>query len=342
MKRIILLATLGCIASGIAIVSCRKNETSTPATSNYSLMYDRLKTTPTTYKVTAGQDQTIIGKDSTIIRFYPNSFKDAAGNIITSGTINIDLVEMYKPGEMIANRATTTTNDGQPLQSGGQVNITATANNGVKVFANVYSIRFKQTSPSSSPMELYYGNRNNADSVTTWVSGANGIGTTSSGTSSDTAAPITTTIVGVGPGTYTYAGVYYIFDSCTDFDWVNCDHPSTGSTTCTLSIVLPDSTTFVNYLIAGFITCPATNTVTNVWFPPPAEASGYFSSHGLTRTTKPYNALVGSEYKLYILISKDGEFYYDERTGIVAENMTINIAPGLETLYDIKARLGAL
>src|ERR1700761_671407 len=100
MKRTHLtLVVIFCIAVVIAI-SCKKNgnDNNTGTTVPQNQLFADLKTTPQNFTVTAGKYQTIIGSDSTVINFYPNSFKDKNGNIISSGSINIALIEMYNPG----------------------------------------------------------------------------------------------------------------------------------------------------------------------------------------------------------------------------------------------------
>ena len=88
-------------------------------------LFNDLRSTPQTLTTTAGVSSTLYGTKGTRITFYPNSFKDASGNIITSGNIVIKLTEMLTPGAMIAENATTQTTDGDILRSGGQVKIEA-------------------------------------------------------------------------------------------------------------------------------------------------------------------------------------------------------------------------
>ena len=141
---------------GLAIsISCKKKENTTSAViTHLNELFADIKTAPQNFTVTAGKYQTVIGLDSTVINFYPNSFKDENGAIISLGNINIELLEVYKPGDMIANR-TSATASGQLIQSGGQINLVATMN-GKQVYANKYGIAFKQKSLSYKPMELYF------------------------------------------------------------------------------------------------------------------------------------------------------------------------------------------
>lgn len=249
MKQIIHLLSLSFVTATFLLVACTKpNNKRTPDTSNnpgintsppptsqarvkipaYTL-FAELRSTPQVYCITAGIPQTVTGTKGTILRFYPNSFKYANGNIVTDGTVCIELVEMLTPGAMIANMATTQTTDNQLLQSGGQVYINATKN-GEKLYANKYGIAYPQPAASTAPMDLYYGNRNNEDSIVFWrpldPATAGGAGTTAAGTTTvDTISNI------------------YLFDYCTNFTYINCDkfynypEPKTN-----IYFIMPDST----------------------------------------------------------------------------------------------------
>src|SRR5690606_33285999 len=124
MKRSKQLLFLGGIAAALLIGACNKNDTE-PGPSELNELFESLRSPAQSFTVTAGTEQTITGAQGTKIIFYPNSFKDAAGNTLSSGSVNISLTEVYTPGQMIAHRTTTTTNDDRLLTSGGQVLITA-------------------------------------------------------------------------------------------------------------------------------------------------------------------------------------------------------------------------
>ena len=102
-----LVAALSCLLFNF-FASCEKtNTSSTYIVFHLNQLFSGLRSTPQNFTVTAGRDTTIYGTNNTLLHFYTNSFKDAGGNIIQSGTVYIQLIEMYKPGDMICNRATT-------------------------------------------------------------------------------------------------------------------------------------------------------------------------------------------------------------------------------------------
>ncbi len=163
MRKALLSITLISTIAALFVVSCSKTYNRGTATKSLNQMFAGLRSTPQNLSVTAGRDTVVFGADSTVFHFYTNSFKDASGNIITSGTVNLQLVEIYKPADFISNRTTTSTSDGHILQSGGEINLVATMN-GQTVYANRYDMGFKQTNSSTTTMNLYYGATNSADS----------------------------------------------------------------------------------------------------------------------------------------------------------------------------------
>ncbi|RYZ16917.1 MAG: hypothetical protein EOP49_51195, partial [Sphingobacteriales bacterium] len=158
MKKQLILGASLILGSMLGMTSCSNDSPGplTPNTQTINSLFQQLKSTPQTFTVTAGTQQTITGAKGTKITFHPGSFKDLTGNTISSGTVNIALIEMYTPGDMIANRVTTTTTAQNALTSGGAVNIKATVG-GHEVFANSYSIAFKQDGPKEAPMALFRG-----------------------------------------------------------------------------------------------------------------------------------------------------------------------------------------
>src|SRR5579871_1803946 len=209
MKAIFNTMIVLCFVPLITVLSCKKTNDTTSTiitranTGGPSLnqLFADLRYKPQNFNVTAGKYAILFGANGTLLRFYENSFKDANGNILTGGTVNLQLIEMYNPGDMICNRATTLSN-GQLLQSGGEVMITATMN-GQAVYANKYCIGFRQSTASTQRMQLFYGNTSNADSVTMWAI-------------SDTTKP-----ENIANGTKTDSSLYifqgYVFDSCSNF-----------------------------------------------------------------------------------------------------------------------------
>ena len=320
MKRISIILLAMIVTTTAAIISCKKtNNTTTPVT---TAVFSSLRSTPQTLSVIAGRDTTVYAANGTMLHFYPNSFKNSTGNIITSGTINIQIREMYKPGDMALNGATTTADVGQ-LSSGGQVVISAYLGT-QEVTANKYGIGFKQAGASTQPMQLFYGTTNNNDSMATWtISDTTKTGTTSNGTVTDS----------TGGGTGSGVNFMYIFDSCTNFGWVNCDHFSGSTYTLTnISVVMPDN----SYTPANtevFLIFPTDNSVMQL---------DAYSSANLSFSYITNRIPEGLNYEIVVVTNKNQSYYYWSGTGTITAHMSLNAAPASETLADIISRMHGL
>ncbi len=321
MKKTPLFVLFALAVITIAIACNKKNTTATPPVQAVTWT-SALRSTPQTYTVMAGRDTVIMGTDSTVLHFYPNSFMLATGDLITGGTITIQLIEMYTPGPMIANGATTATTDGSMLKSGGQVYIKATMN-GREVFANKYGLGFRQASASNQPMEIFYGSLGNVDSTVKWtVSDTTKNGTTAAGTTNDSSTSTTSN---------PHPSLMYIFDSCTSFNWINCDRFDENGASDKIFFQLPDDS-YSNSNTVVFIVLPGTNSV----------EKGDYSGAGKFLVAHLGG---GISYKAVAITNKDNLYYYFEVTGTTSLDHTVTTVPmaiAPETLGDILARLHGL
>ncbi len=182
-----------------------------------------LRTPEIVVNVEAGQDEVKLGQRGTIFHFYPYSFKDASGQIITDGFIEIKITEVYDLGQMIANRLTTKDNDGKLLDSRGMMYLSATKN-GIPVYATKFGIAFKQDAGSGSGVNLYHGNYTNSDSATIW---------TKQGAATGNNPASTTNLGGIE---------YYVVDSCDVFGkWMHIasEHSEAQPLTAKFTLMMP-------------------------------------------------------------------------------------------------------
>ena len=257
---------------------------------------------------------------NTKLTFYPNSFKDKNGNIITTGQIDIKLREMYRPGQVIANRSSTTA-DGRLLISGGQVYIKA-YRAGQEVFPTVYGIGFA-SGGSAQPMALFYGNNNNADSIITWNQATPNIGTVVNGTITDTS---------INP-----PAILYQFDSCTSFNWINCDYfySISGALLTDISLVLKDSVGLNHTNTEVFLIFPGINSVSFMQMYNPAMKTFSLSAN--------YKVPVGMPFHAISLSLVNGQYHYAELLNqTVTNNMLDTLRPLQKPLPDILLSLGSL
>jgi hypothetical protein len=316
--------------------ACQKQNTNTPGTmagyaapagaptvyagTPFNSLFRDLRYKPEIQCVNAGKLTTITFSRGTRLTFYPNSFKDGAGNLITTGQVCIELTEIYKTGDMIANRVTTMEGSNL-LTSAGQVLIYA-SRNGEKVFANKYGIAFKQPAPSSQPMALYFGNSRNADSVVTWTQ----VGAPVPGTRDTTAPAPGDTTGGWG------AGLWYMFDSCTDFTWINADklYEYTGSRSA-VKLVVP-GTDVTNANTQAFLVIPSINACINFYYNNSTPLT-----FNVTNIPDGLNAIV-------VVISKRNNkyYYYQTASFTVGAGISIDAYTTEVTLPYIKAQLAAL
>jgi hypothetical protein len=313
-----LTAPLMILGMAIGFGACSDDKDPTPSNQTKSIasLFQSLKETPQEFTVNAGSWQTITGARGTVIKFNPQSFKDGAGNIITSGTVDIALTEAYTPGQMLLNRVTTQTENDQPLGSGGCVNIVATINEH-EVFANNYSIAFRQPGPNEQPMALFKGIVS-----TDPVSG----GVTWSSDSSNT-VPRAIKDSSANPS------FFYAFDTCLNFNWINCDHFAAYPAPKTdVKIVFPDSS--YNWTTTKvFIIFPGLNSTTGMSYYDAA-------THTFNFNHPAYYIPVGTSIKVVIMGAKDNNYFFEMKDNItVTDNISIMANPETQSLSAIQSVL---
>ena len=310
-----------------ALSACKKEEktlvTTVTPTFDRSLVHALmapLRSAPQTFTVNAGTLVEVEGVKGTKLTFYPNSFKNAAGDTIRNGPVEIRLLEMYSLGDMIANRASTLAGP-NPLKSGGQIYITA-RQGGQEVFTTGYGIRFRQPAASTQSMNIYFGNRNNADSLVLW--NIEPIGLSASSTRMDSIS-----------NTY-----YYQFDSVVKFNFVNCDHDIFKGSTIprtTITTFIPEKTF-----------TPANTTVWIVY--PGVNAIGYMDGYTYTSYNANYEAKfsasnipVGEKFHVIMISILDNKWHYAElRNQTMDQNHMLALTPSPSTWAEILTKLSTL
>jgi hypothetical protein len=301
--------------------SCSQTATTatvTPVIPSLNQLFSTLRRTPQSLSITAGRDTLVFGNDSTILHFYPGSFQDAGGNAITSGTINLQLLEIYNPGDFVFSRTTTMVNNSL-LSSGGAINLSATQN-GQAVNAVKYGVAFKQSGASSQAMELYYGNTNNADTITTWTQASGATGTAAN-TTTDSIAH------------HYVNSQYYVFDSCSGLGSLSCGFLFTNSSALTgISVIVPN-TNYGNVYSEVYLLIPANKIVV------PLSA---FNSTNLTFSFQTGVQIpVGLNFELVTLTSYNALYYY-ELTGVTSSGMSVTTTPSLGTFSGVVTAISGL
>jgi len=334
MKRTFIPIALLCACITMIALSCGKNYSNVNMGGpTLNQTFAALKPTPQKITVQAGVETTVFGAKGTLLHFYPNSFRDANGHTLTSGNVDIQLTEMYKPGDMIANRATTMSG-GQILRSGGQINISATVN-GQPVFANRYGVGFMQQQWSPNPMTLFYGNTNNGDSIVNWQAAD----TTQPGAFAagvDTSGSFNTQ--------YGRPWVGYVFDSASTLQYTNCDaFYENDSPKTSVTAVMPDSS-FTPSNTQVYLILPDINCAMSSVEPELGGASWNKPEHSITIVSEGNTNIVpqGMNYKLIVITNKNGQYYYWQTSGVITHQLKVTTTPTQTTQADVTSKLDAL
>jgi len=298
-----------CVALSL-ITSCKKNDydggNNTILANNTATILEVFHSTPTAFSITAGTTKEVLGPQGTLLRFYPHSFRDKNGNIISSGTVNIDLTEMYAAGDML--KYYTSTNSGSAvLNSGGEVLIKATMN-GEEVTANKYGIGFNAVrTPTTGPRELFYGNTYATDGIVTWGGSGGAIGTAITG-----AGPVAGATIALPSGSY------YMFDSCTSFNWVAGEHNYSGtSQNITVKVKLSNGSFAGNVWSVAYMGLSSERVATVLY----QESFDRDSQTGVYKGWAP----VGTSQKFMLIIPRDkNTWYYYKTEQLITDGVTIN------------------
>lgn len=333
MRKYTVLLTLLPVLAMAVFTSCNKESTSGGVlppddTSTDKLILSNLfggtkvMTPVQEYEVPAGAFRIIHGNAKTRLTFYPNSFKDEHGNTISSGQIKIRMVEMYRPGQVIANRSTTTA-DGRLLRSGGQVYIRA-YRGGKEVFPRVYGIGFPTSNTNQPfPMQLFYGGNAKADSTVAWTKSADLPGTR-----------VTIPFL----DTFTVPNnLLFQFDSCTRFGWVNCDdfYDIAGRELTNIYMVSKDSVGLSAKNTQVFLVFPTINSVSYMQHFDPATHTWSLAPSFQVPINLPFHAVSLS----YL----NGQYYYSEvKNLVVTNNILDTLRPEVKPLMNVHTLLNNL
>jgi len=322
MKRNFLSSALLFLGLSTALLSCNKDDVTLNNGSNMfnvKTLFEGLKSPAQTFNVPVGQPYEINAAGGTRIVFKSNTFRDALGNVINSGTVKVELTEILKPADMIANRVYTTTLGHQILRSGGAVNLKATLD-GNPVFATGgYDLKFKQDAESDNPMALFTG-ITSADSMGGAVFWSDQSSNTIERTTKD-------------DGTNEF---FYAFDSVTNLNWINCDYFYSSTDPKTdINVVTPDSSyNATNTQV--FIVFKSINSVSGLW--------NYNAPNHVFNFGYPgYHLPIGTVIDVVILGAKNNSYFMQLQQNItVTNNLSITFTPQATTMAGVQAMLSTL
>lgn len=315
-----------CIVLTIVVVisSCRKKHNITSNNNdNVFELLEKLKSPAQKFSGQAGEAWSISGIKGTRINFYPKSFRDNNGQIINSGTIDIELIETPKAKDMILNGVTTMVGKSRFLQSGGAINITATQNGNPVIVGERFGIDFKQDNASTDTMFVFQGWAGQQMSFTdgtglvSWgESGSNG----QAGTRVDTSSVIN----------------YYSFDSVLNFDWINCDRfrndigPKTN-----INIMLSGANPKL-YGVIGFLVLPDINSVISIYQSNPDNLK-YLSLGSSMKIP------IGMKATFVVMAKIDSEYYFARKdAGSLVNNHSESMVLKKKSITEIISEINSL
>ncbi len=327
MKKISVFAI--CVAL-LTVTACKKSNYENTGSTNINIitnnsatMLELFHTAPTSFTVTAGVPKEIVGPKGTFLRFYPNSFKDGNGTIISGGLINIELTELYTAGDMLKHH--TSTNTGSDLlTSGGEVHIKCTMN-GQGVSANKYGIGFNASNtPTNGPREIFYGNTYANEGIVTWGVGGGPTGTTVTGAASVSNATIALT-----------SGSYYMFDTATAFDWVASGHNYSGTDqNITVNVKFTGISFAGNVWSTAFMGLSTERVATTFY-------QESFDRNTHTAVYKGWAPMGIAQKFMVVLPYNTGQWYYYKTEQLITNGMTINATMTQVTQVDMGAAIAA-
>jgi hypothetical protein len=150
MKNILTVIT----AATIILTACNNNKEN--PTDIFTKVYTADNLTTQTFSIWADKDTTLKGKSGTTLFIPQNTFVDDKGNQVR-GQVNIQFKEALTTADMVLANLTTTS-DGNFLQSGGMIFITATSdNNKLEIASDKYIGVIIPTDTAISNMKVFTG-----------------------------------------------------------------------------------------------------------------------------------------------------------------------------------------
>ncbi len=296
-------------------------------------LFHSLRSTPEVFTVTAGTYSEVRLSKGTRFRFYPHSFKDNSGNILTSGTVRLSVIEMYSTGSALANRSVGLSGN-QLLNNTGQVYVTATMD-GVEIGVTKYGIDFYSPVHSGMPMGLYYGVTDYSDSLVRWMRVGNTAGTAVNATTLDSMSVVVIDTLGTGVGTVNIYRNYNQFDSCGALHWVSSQYPATVTTGLTDISVIPADTLFNSSNTAVFVVFPDYHMAVPV--------SNYDSHTHIFSMAVGYNIPLESRIDVVTIGHKNGLLYYSSQNNVtLTQGMVFSPVMTAHTVTEVLNLLATL
>ncbi len=300
---------------------CKKNdnnvENNTADTTKISGFFNQNMVASQFFDVNAGVYQMVTGNKGTRINIYANTFLDQSNHYVT-GTIQLELKEIYSKKDMILSNVTTMASDGN-LISGGMVYINAKQNgNQLKIAPYRYlGIAYpKPASVTGYLMRTYYGKFDVQRNMMVW-------------NLPDSISDSTYNVVSQPVYDSSNSTFYYNLPA-DSLNWINCDYFYSQQPLTDVSVTVP--TLYNNTNTAVFIVFSNMNLAAKLSY-----YNNYVFSLG-----GGYSVPVGINATV-ISVSQMGTDLYSSFTTLTIHNgQALTVAPVLTTQADLITQLNAL
>lgn len=290
------------LASAVCLTftACKKNNEDNPApNTSVNDFFEKHEVKAQSFTINVDDaSATITGDKGTLVTFPKSVFRTQEGANV-SGAISIKLTEIYDQSDMIlSNRPTTS--EGELLESGGEISISAFQNGEKLLLAHGKNILVQfATENDNTDMKLFTGALE--DGMFNWTY----LPTRTSQTPIEEATWSTDSV-----STFYYDESRYLF-SVAKIGWINCDRFYNASNKTTVDVTATNRGTIDN--TAAFLVYKDINSV------------GRFAEHSSQGVWRSGSIPIGQEATVVVISLKDGKQYFGTKEITVAEGLSVNV-----------------
>jgi hypothetical protein len=300
---------------------CKKNdnndENNAADTTKISGFFNQNMVASQFFDINAGVSQYVTGNKGTKIYIFANTFLDQSNHYV-SGTVHLELKEIYSKKDMILSNVTTTASDGH-LISGGMVYVNAKQNgNQLKIAPNKYlGIAYpKPASITGYPMRTWYGKFDVQKNMMVW-------------NLPDSISDSTYNVVSQPVYDSTNSTYYYNLPA-DSLNWINCDYFYSQQPLTDVTVTVPSIYNDTN--TALFIVFSNMNLAAKFW---------NYNNH-VYNLGGGYNVPVGINATVISVSQVGTDLYSSFNTLTIHSGQTLTVAPVLTTQADLITQLNAL
>jgi hypothetical protein len=300
------------VAAGLLFASCAKEtpENTWPEStaSNGALQNFLLQHAPPIQQFTfnAASGGFFVGQGGATLLISPNAFV-YQNNMPVSGMVTVKLQEVYSKRDMVLTSASTTSN-GLPLISGGEINVTAWQGANELRLVNNNSVFVTIPAGNSTPPAMMEFGARALDATTDF-------------------APLNQTVQ-VAPDS---AGSWIYTFALDSLDWTNCDVYMGYPNPTMFSATVPDIFFGDNCMV--FVTSDLSNYAARIW---------EYDSASHTFLSGYYRLPVGQDFTFTAIGEINGNFYYASQTVTITENIAVSLVPQVISEAQMLQNIGNL